>query len=377
MSTQSDYGIFWGDELLDIDEDNRVPIVDGMLWEKDTVFFVAKPKVGKSIFSIQMLCAITAGESFLDTFPVNKPLEVCYIQTEGKLYRTRMRLKRITNQMSWNPENFTHIFQPGIALNTSYGFEAVKNLLVSNGKSPKVICIDPLYTAIRGDMSNQDTAAQWVTNVRLLQDTFGAAVWIVHHTHKDKRTDKGVKIKEGDDAIFGSFVWKAYADHVFMMHKHGTKKEYTVTCDTQRESVVVEKVDFALQDRHDVLLYTKAEVNATKIDLLICRLLKDYPNGLRIDDLVDLTDRSKPTVNRALARMTRNKTLDKESQGNKVLYKLANPNTPKTLGFETPDPSQDQYHYDTEDQESQESQESDTPAFSPPEHPDHGQSHYQ
>jgi RecA-family ATPase len=80
---------------------NRPPeiervLVDGLLWEKDHVIILAKEKVGKSLFAMQLACALSCGEPFLNEYNVFCPVDVCYIQTEGKESEFVERMRSMT-----------------------------------------------------------------------------------------------------------------------------------------------------------------------------------------------------------------------------------------------------------------------------------------
>lgn len=324
----SEYGIFWGDELLKFNPQSLVPIVDGLLWENDMVFMIAKEKAGKTIFAIQLLCSITTGERFMDNFEVFRPLEVCYIQTEGKRYSTQERLNNMRAGIALDESKFTHIYQPGIALNTKHGYEAILGLLKAYNRKPKVICIDPLYMSIDGNMSDAQAASAWLLNARRLQNEYGAAMFIIHHTHKDRRTDKGRIIDEGDDAIFGSYVWKANADHVLLLKYDKREKTHTLTCNTQREAKVVTNVNFVLLEPRP-LLYTLADRDSNKAQLVLVGLLATNPEGLTAKQLEDMSSFSVSTIYRNLKTMTEAKTVEAISDTTPTIYKKPQTTIPK------------------------------------------------
>lgn len=61
-------GKYLGEEFLRLDLKGSDPIVEGLLWERDTSIFLAKEKSGKSLVSQYLALHLTTGHDFLGEF---------------------------------------------------------------------------------------------------------------------------------------------------------------------------------------------------------------------------------------------------------------------------------------------------------------------
>ena len=217
------HGKYLATDLLALDLKGGTPLIDGLLWEQDTVMLVGKEKSGKSILGMQMACALTAGHPFLGQFEVPHPVYVAYLQAEGKLYNTKSNLERMLRAVPCDPVKLCFFYYPSIALDVEADLIQVKAQLDSWHR-PEVLIIDPLYMAMAGDMIDNQDARRMVAALRQLAENYHATLLIIHHAHRPLYDKKSGQIKEeGDDSIFGSFVWKAFPDNVFLLQKRAGK----------------------------------------------------------------------------------------------------------------------------------------------------------
>ena len=122
------FRIYEKDNLLKLSEDKSKPIVQDFLYENDYVILMAKDKIGKSILTLQLACALSSGENFLNILEVTKPVRVWYFSTEGKDEDTKHRLVRMSHKVKINPDYFKLICCSGIQFNTAPGREALAKL---------------------------------------------------------------------------------------------------------------------------------------------------------------------------------------------------------------------------------------------------------
>ena len=93
----------------------------------------------------------------------------------------------------------------------------------------------------------------------MIADKYNSALLIVHHEHRPIRQKDGRAIDEGDNSIFGSFVWKAFSDHV-LHFKRVNKGLNQMTCNTQRSSDIVEKIDLSYLGPEPMMFEIKTDV---------------------------------------------------------------------------------------------------------------------
>lgn len=286
-------------DLLTKELPGHAPVVDGLLWERDNIILVGKEKTGKSLFSMQLACSLTSCHPFLGEYNIPKPLTVAYIQAEGKLADTKWNFERMLRTIPCDQSKLSIFYYPGLALDTEEGLKHLKDQ-IDSWQRPDAIFLDPLYMLMQGDLIDNQHARRMVLHLRQLSEYYQALLWIVHHAHRPKFDQKkGIVLEEGDDALFGSFVWKAYPDNVYLLEREkGSKQGRTLYSGTQRLDRVAEQFNFLLQgsaSQDDALyfeLLPDSRANTTKI-------LEHFPdNGyaITIPDLAIKTGYSRATV---------------------------------------------------------------------------------
>jgi len=298
---KSEFGIFSGKELLEFEDSGGAPLIEGMLWDRDSILFLGREKAGKSIFCMQMACCLTAGEPFLDNFNVPTPVPILYFQAEGKRCETIRRLKSMLKVVPCNPDLFYLMYYPSLALDKDHGLKEMTNLIDQVEHLPKVIFIDPLYMSMAGALTDDYACRHMVANMRLLGERYAAAIVIAHHTHRPKRDAGGHYIQEGDDAVYGSFVWKAFADHTLMLSVNKDKSR-TLTCDTQRSAQVPEKTDVTMV-QPDPLFFELKEDAAPYTAAVLANVQIAGKIGLTTQDIIERTGLSRSAACKALREL--------------------------------------------------------------------------
>ena len=316
-----EHKLYTGAELLALPKDLNRPLIDGLIWERDNIFLVGRAKIGKSIFAQQIAFSISSGEPFLSQYKTNKGC-CLYLQAEGKLSETRDRILNMLEGVSWDASNFNLVFYPGLALNTSNGIRELKRLIdnkVAEGMPiPKLIILDPLYMWMAGDLSNQAAASTMCQNMRVLTSHYDCALMVIHHEHKLRRNDKGDLIKEGDESIFGSFVWQAFPDHILIFSRLvGNYRE--LSCTTQRSAKVIKKLELSMLDPTPLMFEIRGDV-APYIKVIEKNLRSNF--AIMPQELVDITGLSYNSVKRALAYLRKANLIEKEGTSYPVKWKL-------------------------------------------------------
>lgn len=266
-------GCYTGRQLLTMELKGSEPLIKKLLFERDNIIILGKEKSSKSILSLQMACALTSQEPFLGEFEVPKKCKVVYIQCEGKLASTRSNFEKMLKVVDCDQDNILFLYYPSIALDTEEGLTQVIKEIDAWAK-PDVIFIDCLYMAMQGEMESATDAKRFVGHIRELAEMYQATIPIVHHSHRAKIVD-GRFVDEGDDAIFGSFVWKAYPEHILMLEKvkghHGNRR---LSCSTHRtsESEMITSIDLVLREPDPLYFDFRADNTPAEKDVLLATL---------------------------------------------------------------------------------------------------------
>ena len=234
-----------GTDFLDIEFKGSNPLISSLLFEKDSIIILGREKSGKSILSLQLMCHLTTQEPFLGKYEVHRPCNVAYVQGEGKIEGTQSNLKMMSKAIDIDPSRYSIHYYPSLPLDTEEGLASLVSS-INSWKKPDVIFLDPLYMMMSGDLINNQDARRMVSNIRALSQIYDATIILVHHGHRPKRNQSGDYIIEGDDSIFGSFVWKAYPDHILNLERvKNAKFRRKLTCDTQRMGNIIDSIDLS------------------------------------------------------------------------------------------------------------------------------------
>lgn len=243
----SSSNILSGKELMNINDEPDNYLIEGMLWENNHIMILAKEKVGKSIFSLQMAMALSSGESFLGEYEVPEPMQVLYIQTESTRHETIQRLKSMTSDhgVGWNEDNFFLLTIHSLNLDRQDGLESLISMIRAKNIRPRVIILDPLYMSMEGGLSDEKASRSMSKNIRKLGEIFKSATVTVHHEHRPRMNQEGKYFKEGDNAVMGSFVWKAFPNHIIHLTMKADGKR-VLSCSTQRSDRVIKGMELEL-----------------------------------------------------------------------------------------------------------------------------------
>ena len=308
-----------GHELISLPAEDNNYIIDKLLWENQIIVLMAEQKAGKSLLSLQMACALSCGEAFLDEFEVNKETRILYIQAEGDRYETINRLKNMTGKggINWNPDNFYHMFPAALSLDTEDGYVSLREKIDELGYIPQVIFVDPLYMSMAGDLSDNQKSRMFCRYMRKLQERYGCAIIIVHHERKPSRDKNGRPMDGGDDGLFGSFVWRAFPSHVLRMR---VKKDASrvLTCKTQRNGAVVSEINMALRSPKPLKFDVVGGKEARKDQVL--KLMKIENKPVNHDNIVDMTGFCDDVVRKSIGRLLRTKDIEKINPGKRPLW---------------------------------------------------------
>ena len=298
----ADAGIYSVRELLKL-EIKSSPLVESLLWERDNVFLVGGEKAGKSILAIQLAFALTSGQSFLGEYAVKKTSRVLYIQAEGKLGETRDRIEKMLMVNDCDIDNLHIAYFPHIALDTPEGYSLLNKYITDFNLKPEVVIFDPLYHCMAGSLIDEHAARKMTTHLRELGEKLSATIIVVHHTHKPIRSQNGNIIDEGDDGIFGSFVWKAWADHTLLFRVNKSTKVRVLSCNTQRSGKVVEQEELLLIDT-PFLGFNRKLDESRPYELAVREVLhRAGTGGMTRDELKAKTQYSMASVEKTLRKL--------------------------------------------------------------------------
>lgn len=315
----SDFGAYSGKDFLALELKPRNFLVDKIIREKDSVILVGNEKSGKSLLTFQLICSLTTQHPFLDKFEISKPCKVTYIQLEGELGDSQDRFKRMIKTLDFNPENFQLMFYPPLELQDKNAMIGVLSQ-IKKFHIPDILIIDPIYFAFMGSLSDDEIVRKFIGNIRVMKDNLGCAVILVHHTHKMRFTQQGDVIIEGDEAIFGSKFFKAWADHTMLFIHDQRNDTRAFSCNTQRSGDIIKQCHLKLNEP-DPLYFEEIEQKKVNKEHVIIDLLFKNPNGFTIDDIAKKLDISRQYVYGSIKNPLSSNIIIKDTSVRPIIYK--------------------------------------------------------
>jgi hypothetical protein len=293
-------------------------LIDGFLPE-GTTFIGGLPGEGKTFFALSIARALTTGNAFLGTFPVQKKIPVIYLIPEsgGRAFRRRCERFEIPD----NPELFlcrTVSQGATLPLDDASLLEAVARL------KPVVI----LDTVIRFSESQDENAAaqnkKLVDDVIRLRQAGAIAVIGLHHATKKMRTE-GMSLElalrgTGDIAASADAVYGLLRDHMLYNNGEGPN-EISVAClkprdfepptpfriaSTKRPTAppgpgMFIGMDSIIDQHHDFKMISRV-AQVKDVESRIEQLITDVPS-ITIKGLAEKTGRSDWEVRKAIQKL--------------------------------------------------------------------------
>lgn len=318
----SEFGLYSGKEFFDLKFPKREFLVESIIKEKDSVILVGEEKAGKSILIFQLITALTSKHPFLDKFSVSKPCKVTYVQLEGELHDSQDRFNRMIGSIDFDRELFNIKFSEPLKLQEEADMQKlIREIELKQGK-PDVIIIDPIYFALTGSLSDDDIVRKFIGNIRIMKDHFGCSIILVHHCHKIKLDPKGNVLFEGDNAMFGSIFFKAWADHTFLFRYDKVNNIRILSCDTQRAGDIIKNLKLKLIEPNPLYfdIITTDPTNWAKIHDIIFN--KPIPDGYTCELVEKALGMKRDTFYRSIKEPLRDGILFKNKIGKVVHYTL-------------------------------------------------------
>jgi hypothetical protein len=305
MEFKPSFRVYEGSGILQVSEEKTKPLVQDFLYEDDFVILMAKQKEGKSLVALQLMCNLSTGSPFLDTFEIPNPVRVWYFALEGKDNDTKRRMVHMTHKLKCDT-NMVKIFCcDGIQFNTKVGMIMLSDILSKyKDELPRVIIIDPLYQAMAGSLSDDAIVRDFISKIRILSHICNASVIILHHSKRPFRLQDGTTKELGDEELFGSVFWKASVDHIFYMGAIGTTGNKFVKCDTQRSGDIVDMFEMKLHQPNP-LYWEKVNVSTDVADKVAMLM---QTRRVTVQDIMETFKLSRVSVYENLKKLSVTKT---------------------------------------------------------------------
>jgi len=255
-------------------------LIEGLLQAGWLLVINARPKVGKSILSVNLATALAEGTKFLGL--LTNPCAVLYIDLERPL-ETLNRFKAL------NAQNNPNIFVPSERIGADM-LDALRALICQAKEQtnrPVVVVVDTLGDFIkpalkqrRASINDYDAIAEILQELRNLALELGCAFVFVHHARKALSEEPTEVDVLGSTAIAGKFD--------VIVHLQPDRTDGSVLALTAEGNAIAKTtLHFTIGDNYrlevcEAPAKTKEEQAAREIR----RLLRQHPEGLFRDEIV-------------------------------------------------------------------------------------------
>lgn len=300
----NEYGLFYGETLYRGAMPKTV-IVDQLLYTSDVICISSRAGVGKSILAKQLMCCLTTGTPFLDTFAIPHPCNVLYIQTEGDRGETLERMELMKKNIKVDDYRWAHLNLPGAAFNDELQIDQLISIIKSMQKLIDVIIIDPLYTTIKGSLNDSEVVTDWIRNVRKLKGVLQCAVIVLNHENKELYFD-GAVVERTNGSIFGSTFWAAFFNHNYKLKEFDG--HHLLEIGKNRSGKAIDKVAMKMISG-DALMYVLHDPQLTDngVKILSCIKATDKITARKIQEMTGVP---RATVFRTLRKLVTDKKIE-------------------------------------------------------------------
>lgn len=319
MKHENEFGVFTGKEIFNYSNEKE-PIIEHFIYERDCMFIDSRAGEGKSLVALTLICNLTTGTPFLDTYSIDRPRKVLYVQTEGDRAETLERLHLITAKHPINNDNWVHLNWDGLTLNTEDGFKQFKELIATHPMEYDVIIFDPLYTTIKGTLSADDVAIDWIRNVRKLRASYNCAIIVLAHKSKDTFLTNGKKLEKSADNIFGSVYWGAFMNQNFKLSN--SNGMLALTRGKQRSAKIVDLIEMKIVETDDYLFLSNKEELSDRNSVIIFDIIEKAKKPISVKTLFKESEIPESTVHRVLRKLIKEKRIERIKQGRAYYYQL-------------------------------------------------------
>jgi len=277
----------------------KTPIIENLFYEGDVMCISSSPGMGKSILALQFICCLTTGVPFLDTYSITRPYNVLYIQTEGDRCETMERLTHMNKKLLADDTRWVHMNLPGLSINTDRGLQELLRLAAAPKMDYDVVLLDPIYTTVKGTMSSDEVATDWVRNMRQLKSRFDCSIIAFHHEGKEN-WQGGQLIEKRMDTLFGSTFWGAFFNSNFKMRVRAGVHE--LESGKQRSGRLIDKIEMVLIEPSPLMYVPKDDVSGASLTK-VKALLSGSTEWLSIKEIQSRTELSRATVYRSITQL--------------------------------------------------------------------------
>ena len=209
----------------------------------------ADPGVGKSVISLCMALQASAGIPVFGFFMPVRPLKIYYALTERGIEEPLERLQLMSKALKINYDNI--FFDEGTiginVLDLSEERELIRRIETYCSK-PDIIIFDPIYSMVRGGLSDPKDATLFAQFSARVQNHFKCVNWFNHHTVKNTSDFVEGRYIPKYDPFMGSQLLKAHITGMYHLTQLDNRPRFSCKKDSHGLLLKQFSLDFDIEN---------------------------------------------------------------------------------------------------------------------------------
>jgi len=260
--------------VINEDDDPIEWLVDGLITTSSRTLLVAKPKVGKTIASLDIAISVACGGYALGKYEC-KQGDVLYLALEGGEKRLKGTIKRLMTayHMTTLPNSFYHETE---CLSIDNGGLTAIETWCKRVDNPSLIVIDILQnfrpTVAKGQ-SIYDADYASTQALKTIAEKYGAAILIDHHANKRAADSDVIDLISGSNGLAGGVdntlvMIRPLRKKIGTLHRIGRDyvcdDDITIRLEDEGYFSVINPEDALLKERKEIVEMMKQGYNTAK-----------------------------------------------------------------------------------------------------------------
>lgn len=240
-------------------------LVNDLFVQQGSFMLAGHGQCGKSSLSLCAVAAMTAGLPVWGQFVVPRPLKVFWVCGERTAREPKIRLKRMSNKVQFNPDNLwiSDSFASTIDLTRQEQAEEMVKTIKRDCPEPDIVVLDPLYSLVAGGLSEDRVASAVCRSFTILKTMLNCSLWITHHNVKSRLNDKGEETNL-KNPLYGSVHLYNHVEAQYTVTRNGGRDQSLLSLQKDSHSMLFESIPL----KFDFDTYT-AEMTGDKLPLKI------------------------------------------------------------------------------------------------------------
>jgi hypothetical protein len=215
-------------ELLSMPEDTTPPVLEGLLYPRESLLITGPSAIGKSTMVLQLCIAFASGRLFLGRYATIVPRRVLLIQAENTQRTIRDRLRRMTLDFTGERQRaFENIFTPRQGIepqligsitdgrgNPTPFVDTLRSLI--DQVHADIVLFDPLICYHGADENDNTGVRKALDILSRLSNQYNLNVVLTHHHNKQYR---GNSDQDGFSRSRGASVITDWASTILTLQK--------------------------------------------------------------------------------------------------------------------------------------------------------------